>query len=213
MAYYADTITLDSAQHAALLRFNSEIYMAGSGCAESIDHARTRAIRMLKPETLDNLVGAFMVLWPHWFTNGRSELAQGDHNQKQALCIDIIRKISAGCGVSITSGMAWLGRMGGMRLTSGRKRTAIPDEGYGVGRGVRGAKMCDIHPDKKSIGMGMCSRCYGRNRRLITMGYDTEEFSEKMFGDLMRMEAPKRSFSKEAVKFIEKHDRKVLHGG
>ena len=204
MAYYRDQLVLSVEEHTALMRFNNEVYFAGAGCAESVDHARVRAVRHLSPEVLADLASTFSTLWPHWFVNGRREMSA------QQVCLDIVKKISAGCGVSVPSGLEWIGRMGGMRLTGGRKRTAVQSHGkYHGGRGVRGMKVCLLHPEQKAVSYGLCQACRNRNARLINLGYDTDRFPEALWNEIMRHDKFKHgAFARTSESMIKAHETK-----
>lgn len=206
---------LEPEQYRALCRFNTEVLIAGASTSEAVDHARIRAVRLLKPKELKELAGAFEAIWPHWFVNGRSELAEGTHKDVQQLCIEVVRKISAGYGPSVTSGLEWLGRMGGMRLTGGRHRVAVENyKDRKGGRGIREVKICFIHHDRRSINNGRCSRCNSRYTKLVSLGYDPGKFPNGLYKDIMEHAGFKRgrgaSFVTQATEMIKVCENK--HG-
>lgn len=193
----------------ALTVFNHEMCcLSTSGV--NIDFARFRAVNSINAQYVKDLARAFHILWPHWFTNGRSELAEGSIEEARKVCHEIVNKIRPPKGVSVSSQLGILATMGGMRLVNvgGRRGGAVARTENSTRRGIREVMMCEYHPEKRSVGDRLCARCYSRRKRIESvLNVDAESLPHPAFREIMIVESPQdnpknflRPFIKEVVK-------------
>jgi len=189
-------------EHDALQMFNNSVLHLVDA---PVDFARFRAVNGLSDSFIKDLASAFRMLWPHWFMNGRGELADGTAEQAREVCHEIIDKIRPPKGLSLKSPLGVLATMGGMRIVNtGRRGGGAVEKREGSGRGYRIVKFCDYHPENRSVSYGLCARCNGRKSRIETIMDmdDAQDLPNIVFKEIMEYEGKGRDFMKTVVKEV-----------
>lgn len=175
----------------ALIRFNKEIARHSMGWMGTAN-CRKLALKALG-EDIQYLAMAFIHLWPHWFLNGRRELAIGTEAQCREVCSDILDKLEA--GGSVVSRFTYIEELfaaSGMPILTGRRPLATTYELDVVKRPFRYRNvMCRYHTDKKAVSRGLCVRCYSRWDMLDKQGVYLGTFPEEAIKEFL-LQPPKK---------------------
>ena len=175
----------------ALVRFNKAIARQMIDDFVTIPRAREKALEGLGGGIYD-LARAFIHLWPHWFLNGRKELAFGTEKECSQICIEILDKLEAGGGVTRFAYIEELFAMSGMSILTGNRPLSPALDPNEIKRPRKYVNtQCRFHSNKKAVSRGLCIRCYSRWDALSKRGVYLDIFPEAALIEVMAIEPKK----------------------
>lgn len=204
------TIRLEPRQQAAIMAFNKEV--RHNVIFQPIDRARVSAIGEMGGQTVKDLASAFWALYPHWFTNGRRELAMGTIKQCREVCLDVVWKLNASSAGKFVDIIRLFDISGDNALATGRRPLARNDDydnRYPRTRIRTRSTQCKYHPDKKTVSREYCMQCYARINTLSKVDIWVELLSDPARKEILTAPRPtrKKPLYEVAREVIKKYER------
>lgn len=180
----------------ALRAFNKEVSFL-TGTCKDLRRARVNALYNLKrnDDTVTELASAFRSLYPHWFSNGRGTLADGDVNDCAKVCLDVIGKLNKVSGHHFMDIAKLFDLSGNNAVATGRRPLAsAADRVIAKRTRTRVRRInCRYHPDKTAVAGELCSRCYNRWNALVGKNVRIEDYPGLAVEAIMNLPRPTKN--------------------